>query len=377
MAMVTEPLGNLTEQSARVGAWLLSVVTAPRTDEYQWSRGNTTGSGKKFECLLVSEDSTEYCLGLFRRKGKEPGATKEFTAAAAKFTKGSIWKASRITLANTDPKYLGCSHKVAIDLNSSTFQPVLQSTAKMPSQATPPEDLYTLLQCIPGQVIDVIAIVTNVSEASRKTTSYGERDLVTVTIMDDSGDTQAAKSEFPAWFPTRTSGQPCDDLARLSAAVATRAPMAFFNLVCQEDSGKVILKTSRQGFAFEEVRSGPKAKRLLAKVDALLATETSSVSMVAELPQFHVQQDVDYANTQATLTVARLVQLARRNDGYSDSVPDTANASTAGAKEHAVPLFQINFCRIQEPKTRTTYLPPTAADSGRSYASSIRQDRWT
>ena len=325
----------------------------------------------------MSEDSTEYCLGLFRRKGKEPGATKEFTAAAAKFTKGSIWKASKITLANTDRKYLGCSHKVAIDLNSSTFQPVLQSTVKMPSQATPPEDLYTLLQCIPGQVIDVIAIVTNVSEASRKTTSFGERDLVTVTIMDDSGDTQAAKSEFPAWFPTRTSGQPCDDLARLSAAVATRAPMAFFNLVCQEDSGKVILKTSRQGFAFEEVRSGPKAERLLAKVDALLATETSSVSMVAELPQFQVQQDVDYANTQATLTVARLVQLARRNDGYSNSVPDTANASTAGATEHAVPLFQINFCRILEPKTRTTYLPLTAADSGRSYASSIRQARWT
>ena len=81
MAMDTEPLGNLTEQSARVGAWLLSVVTAPRTEEYQWSRGNTTSSGKKFECLLVSEDSTEYCLGLFRKRGKEPGATKEFTAA--------------------------------------------------------------------------------------------------------------------------------------------------------------------------------------------------------------------------------------------------------------------------------------------------------
>ena len=57
-------------------------------EEYRWTKGNTTSTGKKFECLLVPEDSTEYCLGLFRRKGKEPDTTKEFTAAAAKFTKG-------------------------------------------------------------------------------------------------------------------------------------------------------------------------------------------------------------------------------------------------------------------------------------------------
>ena len=322
-----------------------------RHRRYQWTKNSTTNTGKKFECLLVSEDSTQYCLGLFKRKGKEPGATQNFNAAVAKFTKGSIWKVSKITLANTDRKYLGCSHKVAIDLNSSSFKPVLQSTVKMPNQATPPEDLYTLLQCIPGQVIDVIAIVTNVSEASRKTTAFGDRDLVTVTIMDDSGDKQAAKSEFPAWFPTRTSGEPCNDLARLIAAVTTRVPMAFFNLVCQEDSGKIILKTSRQGFAFEEVRSGQKAERLLAKVDTLLNTETSEVSVVTELPQYQVQHDVDYANTEATLTVARLVQLARRSDGYSNSISDTANASSVGAREHAVPLYQINYCRIQEPTT--------------------------
>lgn len=68
--MDTEPLGNLTEQSARVGKWLLSVATAPRTEEYKWTKGTTSYTGKKFECLLVSEDSTEYCLGVFRKRGK-------------------------------------------------------------------------------------------------------------------------------------------------------------------------------------------------------------------------------------------------------------------------------------------------------------------
>ena len=119
--MDTEPLGNLTDQSARVGSWLLSVATVPRTEDYKWTKGNTNNTGKKLEFLLVSEDSAEYCLGVFRKRGKEPGATKEFTAAVTKFTKGSVWKASKITLAKTEPKYLGCSHKVAIDLSTSNF----------------------------------------------------------------------------------------------------------------------------------------------------------------------------------------------------------------------------------------------------------------
>ena len=164
--MTTEPLGNLTDQSARVGPCLLSVATVPRTEEYKWNKGNVSITGNKFEFLLVSQDSTEYCSGVFRKRGKEPGATKEFTTAMAKFVQGSMWKVSNITLAKVDPKYLGCSIKVAIDLSTPNFQSVLQSTVTMPNQATPPEDPYTLLKCIPGQVVDVIAFVTNVSEMS-------------------------------------------------------------------------------------------------------------------------------------------------------------------------------------------------------------------
>ena len=63
---------------------------------------------------------------------------------------------NKISLAKTEPKFLGCSHKVAIDLNESNFQPVLQSTVKMPKQATPPEDLRTLLKCILEQLDDVV-----------------------------------------------------------------------------------------------------------------------------------------------------------------------------------------------------------------------------
>ena len=82
------------------------------------------------------------------------------------------------------------------------------------------------------------------------------RDVVNVTIMDDSGDTSAAKSEFTAWFPKMTSGEPCDDMKRLSAMVEPRVPVSFFNLVCQKDEGNTILKPTINSFAFELFESG-------------------------------------------------------------------------------------------------------------------------
>ena len=88
--MLFEPLGNLTEQSARVGTWMLSVATNPRSEDYTWSKGGAKGTGKKFECLLVSQDSTEYCLGLFRKRRKEPAATNDFNAALSRFEECSI-----------------------------------------------------------------------------------------------------------------------------------------------------------------------------------------------------------------------------------------------------------------------------------------------
>ena len=326
-ALSMEPLPNLSEQSARIGTWLLSVATQPRVEDYTYTKGAGKGSGKKFECLLVSDDSNAYCMGQFRRKGKEPGATNEFKAALEIFKKASVWKVNKISLAKSNTKYLGCSHKVLIDMNLSKFQPVLQSTMKMPQQATPLEDLSTLLQCAPGQLVDVIAFVIHVSESRTCTTFQGMRDVVDVTIMDDSGDTNAAKSEFAAWFPARTAANPCDDLKRLRDMAGSSVPVTFFNLVCQKDDDKTILKPSMNSFAFEPVSEGTKATRLIAKAEQLLATSAEDVTVVAELPVFQTRQEVDYLSTQAILTVCRLLDLARQSDA------ENLGISTAGAAD--------------------------------------------
>jgi len=334
-----EPLPNLSEQSARIGTWLLSVATHPRVEEYTYGKGTGKGKGKgkKFECLLVSDDSDAYCLAQFRKKGKEPAATNEFQATMDQFKRNSVWKVSKISLAKSNAKYLGCSHKVVIDINASKFKPVLQSTVKMPQQATPPEDLNTLLQCAPGQLVDVIAFVTHVSEERTHTTFQGVRNVVDVTIMDDSGSTNAAKSTFAAWFPANDIDE---DLKRLRNMVGRSVPMAFFNLVCQKDDDKTLLKPSINSFMFESVSYGTKATRLIAKANELLATSPENVTVVAELPAFQSRQEIDYRSTQATLTVCRLLLLARQID----------QPEPAGAAEHASTLFQINHVRVLEPK---------------------------
>ena len=154
--METEPLAALSEQSARVGTWRLAVVSEPKAETYTWSKGAGGGEGKKFQVRLVSEESTVYCVGIFRRRGKEPAASKAFDEAKDKFTKGSVWNVNKLTLVKTERKYLGCSHKVVIDLNMSRFEPIFAGFEKMPKQATPPDDLHALLECKAGQVVDII-----------------------------------------------------------------------------------------------------------------------------------------------------------------------------------------------------------------------------
>ena len=115
-------------------------------------------------------------------------------------------------------------------------------------------------------------------------------------------------------------------------------------MVCQKDGDKTILKPTINSFAFETVRIGPKAERLLAKADALLATNASNITVVTGLPAFQPKEEVDDLSPEATLTVCRLLHLARQGDS------ETQDVSSAGAAEHTPILFQINHARILEPK---------------------------
>ena len=67
---------------------------------------------------------------------------------------------------------------------------------------------------------------------------------------------------------------------------------------------------------------------------------------------FQAREEIDYLSAKATLTVARLLHLARQDDSV------ILSGSSAGAAEHAPDLFQINHARILEPKPGENALEP-------------------
>ena len=348
--MTTEPLHHLTEQSAGVGTWMLKVAMEPCDHSYSWNKANKTNNGRKLEFVLVSDDATKYCQGVYQRRGKEPKATEDIEAAKKKFLKGTIWKVSKVSLARQSPKYIGCSCKTTIDMNTSKVEPVLQSTITMPMQAAPPEDLATLLECNEDQVVDVVALVKTVSEPVTRTTAFGDRLKVDVTIMDDSGKSNAARSEFEAWFP-KTAGRN-DQLQILLECEQNRKPIAFFNFRAQKSKdsasehtshSKTTLAPIRDKFSFEVCTEGAKARRLATNAATILSVDSSDVTIVTEVPTF-IRQEVDYKIIDSTVTVCRLLHYVI--EAGRDALPD-------GNKEPIV--FQLNHARIIEPKARENH----------------------
>ena len=91
-----QPLCELTLQSAAIGCWLLKVVETPRQWEYTYTWNGKQCEAKRFEVTLVSQESHAYCVGAFRRKGKDD---KAFIAAMNRFEKNTVWTASKVALA--------------------------------------------------------------------------------------------------------------------------------------------------------------------------------------------------------------------------------------------------------------------------------------
>ena len=168
-----QSLTEMTTQSAKIGRWMLRVCTPPEEQEYQYQLRGKEMKGKVLTCCFVSTDSSHYCLGKYKRRGKEPQASAQYLEATKKFQNRTIWRVSRVSLTNDKPLYLGSPIKVVIGMNTTSFQPVLQSTVAMPAQPTPSEDLATLLESPTQQRVDVLALVVSVGEARLATTSSG------------------------------------------------------------------------------------------------------------------------------------------------------------------------------------------------------------
>ena len=330
-----QSLAELTTQSAKIGQWLLRVCGEPHEHEYKFPRRGEDITGKVLVCRLVSEDSSQYCIGKFKRKGREPEASADFGRAKQKFKDQSIWKVSKASLMNDKALYTGAPIKVVIDMNATGMQPVLQSTVPMPERATPHEGLATLLGSPNNQRVDVLALIVSVERERSANTAHGKRKIVDVTIRDQSGDAGASECEFTIFLKDSHAG--LAELAAFRNACEDGVPVALFNLAVTAGSAqqKSSLKPSLDGFMWETCRVGEKAVKLLEGASALKNRAAEQVTRVVSIPEFIPSEAADYLTPGATLTVCRLLQeLLRRS-------PEDSHDAT---------LFQLNHVRILEPR---------------------------
>ena len=137
-------LRELTPTTCGIGAWSLRVV-GPKVVEYTYHWQGQTRQGKKLECILLSEDSNSYCMGLVKRHGSNAAAEQNFNNFVTKFREDTVWSMSRITLANQNTQFISSPVKHVVDLTKTKVSAVLQSTS-FPKIPTPPENLATVLR---------------------------------------------------------------------------------------------------------------------------------------------------------------------------------------------------------------------------------------
>ena len=169
--MANEPaLQELTAHSASIGRWLLTICGDLREVEYVYTWRGETKTGKKVVATLVSADSDQYCLGMIKKKGKDPKASQDLTRMMEKFATGTIWHMTKISLVPEKTLYISTPVKIVIDLAATVCTPVLQGTRVMPKCPTPAEDLETILKCPQNQRVDVTAFVVALENERGATT---------------------------------------------------------------------------------------------------------------------------------------------------------------------------------------------------------------
>lgn len=178
-------LASLNAQNAKYASWSVRVVH-PRVETYSFKAKGDAVTGKKFNCLLVSQDPQQYCAGLVKFQFKQRDAAER---ALLKFTEGSCWTLRTPVLdTQSQTRFLGASVKCTVLLDGQTrCDPVMVGTAVekgLPRHVEPPLSLHDIRMIVDSQRVDFIAVVQDAEQP--RTASVGGRSVqvATATFVD-------------------------------------------------------------------------------------------------------------------------------------------------------------------------------------------------
>ena len=338
-----QPLRELTPQSAGIGKWLLSIPEEPLMWEYEFSANGRKIKGKRLEAILVSKDATAYCVGAVQRKADSDNGNRKFAEQAKRFKKGSTWVVSKIGLLKATACFISTPLKMMIDMANSQMTPVIPGFYKMPSEATPPDTLHTILGCPSHQRVDVTALVHDVTPARDATTAQGPRLIFDITIRDDSGPEQASESKFTIFLRSDEKGR--NAYEELVQRKTEGKPVTFFALQCDMDGPKKVVKPDFERFRWAPCNSGPRWEQLTQKKDDVLDKE-KTVTVISELPEFEPKEAQDFVNVPARHTTCEILAATLRS-----GMPLMARSEDGDQT-----LWQMNHVRVSEPNNSENLL---------------------
>ena len=341
-------LEELNTKSSSIGTWILKVHGMQWVD-YEYTRQQIVHKGHKLECLLLDETG-RYCHGLIKTQysrtksngGGDPAA--ELKTMMNKFQDGSIFKLTKVALADAKAEFLGAPLKVCIDLRKTNCTAVLATLVKMPLAPAPSEELASILGLASRQRVDLMALISDMSVPRRETTLYGQKDIVDITVVDGSktpGDAQQVSAKMSMFFEANVKGAAL--LKSMQEAHTAKAPVAMYGLMCTPQGATKCQLKSSQTF-FWEVARGASAKLTCLQSQANEMTQAPASSITSDWKPSCSARDFEAEPAVHSVCgwVAALIRPPAAGPENNIQGVDT--------------LFQINHCHVSIPGTGQTIL---------------------
>ena len=113
-----ETLKNMNSSTGKFAKWYVRVI-APMIIDYTFETRGETIAAQKFECVIVSQDSTQYMLGLVPFDFKDRRAAQE---ALDEFTGNHVFEITQPAFdTKAKSEFNGCSVKTVLLLARPTI----------------------------------------------------------------------------------------------------------------------------------------------------------------------------------------------------------------------------------------------------------------
>ena len=188
-----ETILNMNESNGKYAHWIVRVLD-PRVVVYSFQARGVQVTAKKFVCVLVSKNPSEYALGIVPFDFKAPNTAEE---ALKKFLPGTVWEVKKPAFdTRSKPAYVGAPLKRVLLLQKPTalraIPPTEAATRSFPAAfALPKLTLSNIvgvknIQHDAGRTVDMTAKVVSMAPPKKTVLKGVATAIQEIELVDDS-----------------------------------------------------------------------------------------------------------------------------------------------------------------------------------------------